>query len=227
MTSFYFIPGTMCDRRLWHKVEEKLEGREIYHCTYSSAETLEEMQDCVLQQAPKGTSHLVGFSLGGFLAMMAAMKEPQLFKSLTIIAASPTGLSASEKKLRQQNASMLKNFTYKGMSHTRLAQFVHPRNIEDTSITGTILTMEKDLGQEVLLRQLMAPLDRPDLSNMIEKLPFPVTFIMAVADQMVSYPEIKNQVTKYPNIQLHSIKDCGHMIPLEAPAMLGKLLAAL
>lgn len=221
---YYLIPGTMCDKRLWHKLEEKLTDRTCFHCDYSAADTLKNMQDTVLKQAPNEACHLIGFSLGGYLAMKAAIMEPKRFTTLTVIAASPFGLSEEEKKLRQQSAITLKNFTYKGMSKTRLAQFVHPANLENRSVTNTILTMEKDLGQDVLIRQLMAPLDRPDISAKLKNLPFTVRFIIAEEDQFVAFKEVKTFAEKTASIQFHHMKDTGHMIPLEAPSKLATIV---
>ena len=178
----YLIPGTMCDARLWEPVLTHLPGVEARHCDYTAAETMDDMCDAVMPDTP---CHLVGFSLGGYLAIMAALKAPEKVESLTIIAASPYGLTDTEKALRIRNAEMLTRLTYKGMSKTRLAQFVNADHLDDEAITSTILQMEKDLGQDVLIRQLIAPIDRKNIADDLLALEMPITFIMAEDDQLV------------------------------------------
>jgi len=216
----YLIPGTMCDARLWGRMLGHMPGVDTYHCDYSSADTMDGMCDAVLDQAPDTSCHLVGFSLGGYLAIMAALREPGTFKSLTIIAASPYGLTDSEKALRKRNAEMLTRMTYKGMSKARLAQFVNADHLDDEAITGSILQMERDLGQEVLIRQLIAPIERVNIADDLLALDLPVTFIMATDDQLVPIGAIEKLAAKSANISLHLMSSTGHMIPFEAPEAL-------
>ncbi|MCJ9429869.1 alpha/beta fold hydrolase [Kordiimonas marina] len=219
-----FVPGTMCDDRLWRPMLTHLPGCQPVFCDYSAAETMEDMAEAVLDQSP-ALSHLIGFSLGGYLAIEAAISAPHRFESLTVIAASPYGLTDAEKALRRRNGEMLTRLTYKGMSPARLKQFVHESHLDDEAITGTILAMERDLGQEVLIRQLIAPIERPNIAAGLLDLPFPVHFIMAEDDALVPIGAIEKLAAKSERITLHRIKGTtGHMIPLEAPAELAGLL---
>ncbi len=223
----YLIPGTMCDARLWGRMLDHLQGVEAHHSDFSGAETMDGMCDAVLTQAPSTPCHLVGFSLGGYLAIMAALRAPERFKSLTIIAASPFGLTDAEKALRKRNAEMLTRLTYKGMSKARLAQFVNADHLDDPAITGTILEMEKDLGQDVLIRQLIAPIDRANIADDLLTLDMPIRFIMAEDDQLVPIGAIEKLAAISDTITLHRMPDTGHMIPLEAPEELASLLQKL
>ncbi len=224
----YLIPGTMCDRRLWGRMLPFMGGKEIVHADYTGSDTMDAMFERVMEGAPDKPGHLVGFSLGGYLAMMAAIRAPGRFKSLTVIAASPYGLSEEEKTLRQRNAEMLTRLTYRGMSKARLRQFVAEKHLEDEVITGTILAMERDLGQAELIRQLIAPIDRPNVKDALLALPLPVHFIMAQEDAMVPFGAIeKLAAASGGKIRLHAIPHSGHMIPLEAPEALARLLTTL
>lgn len=112
-TPLYLIPGTMCDARLWGRMLPHMNSANVAHADYTGSETMEAMLEKVMDGAPNEPCHLVGFSLGGYLAMMAATHAASRFKSLTVIAASPYGLSDDEKALRQRNAEMLTRLTYR------------------------------------------------------------------------------------------------------------------
>lgn len=224
----YLIPGTMCDARLWKRTLPFIAGADISHADYTGSETMEVMLEKVMAGVPDERCHLVGFSLGGYLAMMAATRAPGRFKSLTVIAASPYGLSDDEKSLRQRNAEMLTRLTYRGMSKARLKQFVAGEHLNDEAITGTILAMEHDLGQDELIRQLIAPIERPNVKTELLALDMPVHFIMARNDAMVPFGAIgKLAAASGGKIMLHGIEGSGHMIPLEAPQQLAELLQAI
>lgn len=221
----YLIPGTMCDARLWGRMLPHMNSANIAHADYSGSETMEAMLEKVMDGAPDEPCHLVGFSLGGYLAMMAATRAPERFKSLTVIAASPYGLSDDEKALRQRNAEMLTRLTYRGMSKTRLKQFVAEEHLDDEAITSTILAMEHDLGQNELIRQLIAPIERPNVKAELLALDMPVHFIMAREDAMVPFGAIEKLTSgSGAKIRLHPVDGSGHMIPLETPEELAVLL---
>jgi len=224
----YLIPGTMCDARLWQRMLPFMNGAEITHADYTGSDTMEAMLARVMDGAPNAPCHLVGFSLGGYLAMMAATRAPERFKSLTVIAASPFGLSDDEKALRQRNAEMLTRLTYRGMSKARLKQFVAEEHLGDEAITGTILAMEHDLGQSELIRQLIAPIERPNVKAELLALDMPVHFIMAKDDAMVPFGAIEKLAkASASKIELHPVEGSGHMIPLEAPKQLAERLQAI
>jgi pimeloyl-ACP methyl ester carboxylesterase len=194
------------------------------HCHYNDASTLEKMVDDVLVQAPM-RSNLVGFSLGGYLGCLAALKEPHKFSSVTIIAATPEGLTESEKDLRLKNADFLMNHPYKRISKHRLRQLVHPNHLKDKKIIDTIFEMEKGFERDALLHQLLAPINRRDISENIRELTIPIQFIMANDDQITSMSKVEKLSKLSSHITMHRISESGHMIPLEAPQKLATLLS--
>ncbi len=220
---YYMIPGTMCDERLWHKILPYLKAHQPVFASYADKTTMDDMLSAVGNNKPD-KSNLIGFSLGGYLAMEAAFKNPEAFESIIIIASSPYGLTEEEKQLRKTNAEMLGRMTYRGMSKKRLAQFVHRENMKDPTITETILQMEKDLGQSVLISQLIAPINRRNLKADLISFPKPIHFIMAEEDELVPIGTIEKLAKANPHITLHSIENTGHMIPLEAPEELSSII---
>ncbi len=213
----------MCDERLWHKLTPYLNAYEIHHTVYAGQTSMDNMLAAVVENKPE-KSHLIGFSLGGYLAMEAALKNPDDFESIIIIASSPYGLSDDEKQLRTVNAEMLSRMTYRGMSRKRLSQFVSPNNMADNSVTDTILQMEKDLGQDELINQLIAPIDRRNLKEDLITIGKPVHFIMAEEDELVPIGAIEKLAEAYEHIHLHRIEGSGHMIPLEMPEKLANII---
>ncbi len=213
----------MCDARLWEKMLDFIPHARPVHCDYSDASTIDQMVGAILKQAPE-KSHLIGFSLGGYLGCLAALKEPKRFACVTAIATSPAGLTENEKNLRRRNVDVLKNHPYKGLSKRRLRQLLHPNQLDNQELIDTILHMEKELGKHVLMRQLLAPINRRDISKELLQLTLPIQFIMAEDDLLVPVDPAKKLSELSPYITLHSVSGSGHMIPLEAPEKLASLL---
>lgn len=213
----------MCDARLWQKMLNFVPHVHPVHCDYSNASTIDHMVDSILTQAPE-KAHLIGFSLGGYLGCLAALKEPQRFASVTAVAASPAGLTENERSLRRRNVDVLKNQPYKGLSKRRLHQLLHPNQRDNQELIGTILQMEKELGKRVLMRQLLAPINRRNISKELLQLTIPIQFVMAEDDLLVPMDPAKKLSELSPYITLHRISGSGHMVPLEAPEKLASLL---
>jgi len=87
------IPGTLCDERLWSRLAPAL-GDAFLLCStlpLHQARTRAQMQQMIASHsAPQ--AHLVGFSLGAYLALEHALAHPQRVQSLTLIASSAQGL---------------------------------------------------------------------------------------------------------------------------------------
>lgn len=225
-TCLHLVPGTMCDARLWHSMLPHLASFTVSFADYSGAETLEDMVAAVARDVPEG-AHLVGFSLGGYLAAEAATRNRLPIKSLTLVATAAAGLSPQEKQLRRSNADVIARSNYRGMSRKRLAQFVHADNLGDEAITGTILAMERDLGRDELVRQLLATIERRSLADILPSVNVPVTLV-AAAEDGITDSEPMAAIAKAGLADLYWIGPpeavTGHMIPLEAPEALANTL---
>lgn len=220
--SLHFIPGTACDQRLWARVQPLLRGYDASNGSYSDATSLEEMIAHVAANIPEGC-HLVGFSLGGYLAAEAVLRHHKRVKSLTLIATSLVGLSEEEKSLRRANAETVSRANYKGMSRRRLGQFVHPDHLNNPSITDTVKAMEQDTGRKSLKNQLLATIDRRDLRKLLPQINVPIHLIGSSDDAICKIDPMKSldaaEIIRFTEIGAHG-GTTGHMIPLEAPTTL-------
>jgi pimeloyl-ACP methyl ester carboxylesterase len=220
----YLIPGTMCDRRLWDPLLELLPN--IYRTKYVAIEEKCSKTDMLAEISSSITSsgHILAFSMGGYLALQYRLESAQTPKSLVLIAASASSLPNQEIKIRYETIRWLKSNPYKGMSNRRLKRFVHPSRLNDTELIDTILAMDKKLDKNTLIQQLTATSQRECLINCLSEITCPVLIIGAEDDDMVSLEALHKMYEKFPNSNLKTIPDCGHMLPLEQPQILSKIL---
>ena len=221
------IPGTLCDQRLWSRLAPALgDAIDLRHVPLHQARTRAQMQALIASHsAPQ--AHLVGFSLGAYLALEHALAHPQRVKSLTLIANSAQGLLPAEIETRQRIVTMLERNAYTGITRQRLRELLHPSHLDDASITGLIQQMGLDLGKDVLLAQFITTIDRPDLMARLPELDFPVLIVGAEDDKLVHPDDLRAMAALLPQATLHLFKDnTGHMIPLEAPQALASAIRA-
>ncbi|MCF2874901.1 MULTISPECIES: alpha/beta fold hydrolase [unclassified Tenacibaculum] len=225
MQKVYFISGTMCTVDLWQFVFPNVENIVPIHIDISNANSFEDINSIILSKIETETPvTIVGFSLGGFSALNFAIHFPNKIKKLIIVAANTNGLNDKEISLRKSTIDFLEKHSYKGISQARIQQFLHPDNHSNPKITGIIKKMDSDLGKKVLIQQLKATSSRVDISQQITQLNIPILFISAENDTLVPSEAIKKTANNTLKGKFISIKNCGHMIPLEKPKELSGIL---
>jgi pimeloyl-ACP methyl ester carboxylesterase len=216
MQKIYFLSGTMCNQGVWQFVFPKIENYTPEYIDITSATSFDEINTVILSKITS-PAILVGFSLGGFSALNFATQYPEKIKKLIIIAANAKGLSEDELRLRKSTIKFLETHAYKGVSSTRVKQFLHPDNHQNETLIHIIKKMDTDLGKVVLIRQLKATSKRIDITSKLNRINAPTLFISAKEDALVSYLEVAALKNEIPNSLSTVIKNCGHMIPLEKP----------
>ena len=221
------IPGTLCDERLWSRLAPALGGAfDLRHVPLHQARSRPQMQALIASHSAQ-QAHLVGFSLGAYLALEHALAHPQRIQSLTLIANSAQGLLPAEISARQRIVAMLERNAYAGITRQRLRELLHPSHLDDASITDLIRQMGLDLGKDVLLAQFITTIDRPDLMARLPELDVPVLIVGAEDDKLVNPDDLRAMAERLPQATLHLLKgNTGHMIPLEAPGPLAGALRA-
>ena len=222
-----FVPGTLCDERVWSRLTPLLgDAFDLNYVPLHQARTRMEMRELIATgSAPE--ANLVAFSLGAYLAIEHAVAHPNRVKSLILLGGSARGLKPAEVQARERIVAMLERNAYAGMSRQRLRELLHPAHLDDEAIVGPIQQMALDLGKEVLLTQFATTIDRPDLMERLAELSFPVLICGADGDNLVSPENLREMAARFPNASLRMLAgDTGHMMPLEAPEALAEQILA-
>ena len=224
-----FLPGTLCDERVWMPCWRFLACQQRAYVPLQWAESMEHMLAlCADRVEASNTSvHLVGFSMGGYVAAVYALQHPEKIASLTLVGASPFGLSPEETKRREGVLQHIANRRSVTMSDFNLEQFVSVKHKQDTALLAVIRGMESDLGATVLGHQIRATMPRQDLSVSLAKSGLRVYFLAGEEDRIIDLSPLKNFAKNMPNGRLITFASAGHMLPLEQPQILAEQLQTL
>ena len=222
-----FVPGTMCDERVWHPVWAQLQGKLTcnylpIHTARSAAEFRQHFHNAADAEGPL---NLVAFSMGGYLAMEFAIGHPDKVASLVTICSSAFGLHDEEKKQRQSALEYLKTHIYKGIVDARLNQMLHPDHRSGNAIKQIMRDMDHDLGVETLITQLSETTERIDLSGQLNRITCPTLMIAGDTDPFLTELQLAIMTSEIPNAKSAIAPDCGHMVPLERPLWLAGVLS--
>lgn len=224
MKTLSFIPGTMCDARVWAPVRQRLADR--FETAYLPIETqLTRAGMMAVIENAQAPLNLVAFSMGGYLALTHALKHPGRVASLIVVGSSPFSLSDAELAQRRRAVDYLSTHPYAGATPGRLAQFVHPSRRSDPAVIDIVRAMDLDLGHDVVVAQLKETSVRIDLSPRLGELSCPVLVIGADSDPFVPLDTLYRMHALIPGSRIAEARDAGHMIPLEQPDWLARQIA--
>ncbi|MBU2181113.1 MAG: alpha/beta hydrolase [Gammaproteobacteria bacterium] len=232
------IPGTMCDQRLWQPMLQTQAGQQLQQLfTIKDAAIWQQLDFAGMMEtivAPNA-AHLLGFSMGGYLALSHLLTRYSTdvqqtsappIKSLVLLAATAGALADDEVQQRQQILQWLQTERYRGMSRKRLAEFIHPDQLDNPLVTEPVLAMDKALGHDVLWMQLSQTSARQSLLMQLQQVSCPVLIVGGRDDKLVATATLEQMAALMPNTELVLLPDCGHMLPLEQPVLLANALLA-
>ncbi len=224
MIDVYCLPGTMCDERLWQRVLDFLpDNIRLIHIDIPEENVLDRMVAALVDSLPKEPFHVIGFSLGGYLVSELARVVPERLLSAVMVSNVGTALPESEKAQRVQALNWVKKVGYKGIPKKKAMAMLAPDHREDGSLLECIKAMDEALGEPALLAQLEATLERRENCDAIKASGCDWLVLAGRYDQFVS-PQAMARLNALENVTIHSVSNCGHMLPLEQPKWMAKKL---
>ncbi len=222
------LPGTQCDHRLWQELKKELGADfNLVHWPIPQQE-LSDVVKALHQSLMEGEKldAVVGFSLGGYLlANYLHSYRGRHVRSIPYFIVSNTAAALPNYELEQRRRiiSQLKPDRYMGANQSRIRQLLAGDNADNLPLIELIQGMDKSLGAASLKHQLSFTGERADCQSGINLAASEtkIHFINTEKDPLINYDWLKGLSS---NVHQYQIKGEGHMLPLEHPRQLSKLL---
>ena len=222
-----FFPGTLCDERVWLPVWRLLNVDRRY-VPLQWASSLDDMLMLTSDRvADNEKVHLVGYSMGGYVASLWAKSNPNKVASLTLIGYNPQGLHRDESARRQQLVKTLGKGQFKPDHPSYAGRLISPECDNFDEVASTIQAMGADLGKATLLAHITATTPRENLLSFFKQAPFPVQLIGASDDEVAPGEDISQIASELSPCPFKLLAATGHMMPLERPAEIASMIKAM
>ena len=200
--------------------------REIATCVVADltrGETIAELSEQALQQAPPGPLAVIGHSMGGYVALEIARRAPQRLERLALLNTHARA-DTPESTQNRRRLMALSQKDFPGVIDALTPKLLAPSHQEDIGMAGVISEMALGVGTEAFVRQERAIIARIDSRPHLAAIRCPALVTAGREDQIMPLEWLEELARGIPSSRLEVLEDCGHMAPIEQPEEVARLL---
>lgn len=218
MTPIVFLPGMMCDARLFAPQINAFSAKHPVMChPLVGYDTIEPLAAQILATSPDQFA-LAGLSMGGIVAMEVLRQAPERVKRLALLDTNPLAEKDEVKAKRIPQVEAAQN----GELRRVMRDEMKPNYLADGPNLGAILdlcmAMAMDLGPNVFVAQSHALQTRPDQSEVLSHYNGPALVLCGREDGLCPVERHELMHALLPNSELVIVENAGHLPTLEQPA---------
>jgi|GEM_PF-2146019 len=210
-----FIPGLLCNARLWQPLIKLLPSSyDTQIINLGKGSTLEEFaQNLLLQLNTRAI--LVGFSLGAWVALQAYSLAPNCCQALVFIASAPGSLTLTTRQRFIAYREMLTTGKFEAFIEADLAQDVAAVNQAELSLKQTLATMMQEQGPVIGSQQLNSLIQFQANFTNLSHIDCPTLLLRGAEDKSVNIERQNAILNEISRAKLQIISNAAHYIPLE------------
>jgi pimeloyl-ACP methyl ester carboxylesterase len=225
MHTIVLISGYMCDKKMWSNQLDILKKKyKVIIPQLDAGNNIQEFKKNTLKLLPEKFS-VIGFSMGGFVALKLAIEEVERVEDLVLIGTNARSVSKDRRLLLKKSISELnsENFVSKFSSSSFYSYFAK-HNTTNQKYLNLIEDMVKKLGLDCLEKQTKAILERPSLINLLSKIKARCLVVSGELDNLSTKEMNEELSNNIIDSELLYIKNSGHFVMLEEKEEFNKII---
>jgi pimeloyl-ACP methyl ester carboxylesterase len=229
------IHGFPFDLRLWTEVEDllasthtlitpDLRGRGSSSAPALEVNAMEQMADdlsLVLEVAGAVPVHVVGHSMGGYVALAIAERYPAMVGSLTLVSSKAGADTDAGREGRNKTIAGLNENGRQWLGTQLLPKLVPPD--ASPAVVGKARTMIEDSPYEAIIGDLAGMRDRPDRTSVLNDLAVPKLVLVGELDALIPAGD-GEAMASAAGAEFLLVPGRAHLLPIEDPAAVADAL---
>ena len=211
-----FLPGLICDQRLWRDVIDGMSGSIApMVADLRLDDTIAAMAARTLAAAPPRFA-LAGLSMGGYVALEIMRRAPDRVTHLALFDTSARADTEERRETRRKGIAMIGEGKFIGVSRGLLGQLIAPHHL-GTPLAEEVQAMSERVGPEVYIRQQRAIMNRIDSVPFLKDIAVPTLVGVGALDKMTP-PELAEEMAgNIPGAKPVQFPDAAHLPTMENP----------
>ena len=220
-----FLPGTLCDARLWQAQQRELSvAWSSTIIDYRMEETIAAMAETALATV-SGPVVPIGLSMGGMVALEIWRQASSRVAAIALFDTNPGADTPERRAIREAQLIAAKQGGLGELIKTQLVPtYFSPANATNDKLRATVIDMALGHGAAAFAAQANALATRTDSWQLLQTINVP-TLVACGVDDLICPEEHQRRIAQLlPTGSFHTIRGAGHFAPLEQPAATTSLL---
>lgn len=225
MTDLVLLPGINNTRETWDGVIAAMPATIRCHpqdcAPLNSVEAI--AADLLARCPPR--FRLAGFSFGGYVALAMLELAPERIDGLALIATTSFADTPQQVAARDAAAAAAERGEHMKLVEGPGAIALHPDAAAKPEIAALRLKIAAAYGAERFIAHQHASKARPDRTQLLKSAEIPLQFIAAEDDKVIAAEQVRRMAEAVPQAELSTVPRAGHLVPIEQPEAIARLLA--
>jgi pimeloyl-ACP methyl ester carboxylesterase len=193
-------------------------GRSPLQLTQPSIAEMAKAVHALLDHLDLERVHLLGHSMGGYVALSMAAQRPERSLSLTLFHSHPFADGEEKKRNREKSMDFIRRHgTVPFVSQLMPSLFAPSFLEQNRAFVQDFIAQNSEHHSDALLAATHAMLHRPDQSEVLRQAEFPVLFMVGKQDKAIPKEQNLAQLTLPKVARIELYHDLGHMGMWENP----------
>ncbi len=224
-----FLPGTMCDGRVFAPQIDAAEaaGWQVRVPHLAGCRDIGSLVHSLLPRLPQRFA-AIGLSFGAIAALELARQAPERVTHIALLAAHPDKLPAAAIEQRHNGfAQAIEIGLESYVRSALLPSYLHASRLPDSDQADTAVAMALDAGLAVWRDQLEMVVNRRSYLDELSRIQAPALVACGREDPVCTLAQHEQAAKLIPHAELAVLERCSHMFTLEEPAAAAILLRKL
>ena len=225
-TPTVLIPGLFASPRFYEKQLAALwRFGPVMVADHTRDDTMAGIAKRVLDNAPP-RFNLVGHSMGGYIAFEILRQAGSRVAKLGLLNTSARADLPEQTEKRLGQIALAQSGRFAEVPDLQFPHLVHPARKNDGALLRMVKLMAEDTGPEGFVRQQKAIMARVDSRPGLSAIRCPVLMLVGDRDEITPPDKAAEIAEGVSDVQLVTVKECGHLSALERPEAVTEALIA-
>jgi len=218
------LPGLNCSPRLYGAQLPALwRIGPVQVADHTRADTMQGIAASILAAAPP-QFHLVGLSMGGYIAFEVLRQAPERVLKLALLDTSARADLPEQAERRRGFIQLAMDGRFHEINDILWPLLVHPARQSHKALRVVVDAMAAETGADAFIRQQSAIAGRPDSRRDLHSIKSETLVVVGEADQ-ITPPQLAHEIADgIRGARLEVVAECGHLSTLERPEVMTRLL---